>query len=272
MDGTLSLLKILVEELVDSEIDKSIESFDIKALDSQPNPDAKVAYAQKTLPFIDKGSSRSVFILSDKEVLKVARNRAGVAQNEAESKLSNDGKASNFVAKVFGHGGGYSWLRSERVTPLTSFDEFKELAGIPFKTYVEMIDEWLNSPAPNEGKFLNTGINRLENALKTDRRVLKDPKLFFQTKQRLENYKLAWKSPFLRAMMGLVNRELSVGDVARISKSGTTLKHYGRTWDNRIVLLDYGFTHSVADVYYGNDGRVVTSASETPPEQSPVFA
>lgn len=268
------ILKELLEILVEDEVEKTLEPFDITHLDDpRLKPAEKVEYANRTLPYLDKGSSRAVFGLSDKEVLKVAKNRAGVAQNEAEYKLSMDQRAKGFVADVYAFGKGFGWLRSERVDPLTSFEEFKELSGVSFKTYVDMIDAWLSSPESTESQFLNGGIAKFERLLKTNTRILKDPKLFLQTKQQLESYKLAWKSPFLRAMMRLVNRELKVGDVARIEKTGskhldTTLKHYGRTWDNRVVLLDYGFTKEVADTYYGDEGRIATPEEESPEQQT----
>jgi hypothetical protein len=267
------ILKELLEILVEDEVEKTLEPFDITHLDDpRLKPAEKVDYAHRTLPYIDKGSSRAVFALSDKEVLKVARNRAGIAQNEAEHKLSTDQRAKGFVADVYAFGKGFGWLKSERVNPLTSFEEFKGLSGISFKTYVDMIDAWLSSPDSTESQFLNGGIAKFERLLKTNTRILKDPKLFLQTKQQLESYKLAWKSPFLRAMMRLVDRELKVGDVASIEKSSkgssTTLKHYGQTWDNRIVLLDYGFTKEVANVYYGDEGRIATPEEEAPEQQT----
>jgi len=275
-----TILTELLQILVEDEVQKTLEPFDITRLDDPAlKPAEKVEYAKKTLPYINEGSSRAVFALSEKEVLKIAMNRAGIAQNEAEHKLSKEERAKGFVAEVYQFGKGFSWLRSERVVPVASFDEFKELSGISFKTYVEMMDEWLSSSESTESKFLNGGIEKLERMLKTNTRILKDPKLFYQTKQRIASYKLAWKSPFLRAMMKLVNRDLQIGDVARMQKASqgkhldTTLKHYGRTWDNRIVLLDYGFSKAVADVYYGDAGRIATAADE-PPEQtsgSPLF-
>jgi hypothetical protein len=259
-------LRTLIESLVDGEIDKK-EPFDIEKLSSSSmTPQEKEKYAQKTLPFLNKGSSRSVFALDDTSVLKVARNRAGLAQNKAEAGLSGNPRGGNFVAKVYAHAPDFSWLKSEKVVPLTSSVQFEGLVGIPFDIYVNLIGKWIDSPESNEGKFLGSMINKLETNLKSNPRYLRDRKLSLEAKIQLDDLKRSWKSPFIKAMMGLVNRELKVGDVARIETSGsspsTTIGHYGETPDGRIVLLDYGFTHAVGDQHYNSQGRIRTVGSD----------
>jgi hypothetical protein len=260
-------LRTLIESLVDGEINLQ-QPFDIEKL-SNPSltPQEKEEYAKATLDFLDKGSSRSVFSLDDRMVLKVARNRAGLAQNKAEAELSGKARGGDFVAKVFDHAPDFSWLKSEKVEPLTSPEQFEALVGIPFDVYVNLIGKWIDSPESNEGKFLGSIINRLETNLKTNPRYLRDRKMSLEAKIQLDDFKRAWKSPFIKAMMGLVNRELKVGDVARMDNSSsgtpsTTIGHYGRTPDNGIVLLDYGFTHAVGDQHYNSQGRIQTNVPQ----------
>lgn len=266
-------LRTLIESLVDGEIGiEKKEPFDIEKLSSSSmSPQEKEKYAQKTLPFLNKGSARSVFALDDITVLKVARNRAGLAQNKAEAGLSSNPRGGNFVVKVYEHAPDFSWLKSEKVIPLTSSDQFEALAGIPFDIYVNLIGKWIDSPESNEGKFLGSMINKLETNLKSNPRYLRDRKLSLETKIQLDDLKRSWKSPFIKAMMGLVNRELKVGDVARIETSSgsspsTTIGHYGETPDGRVVLLDYGFTHAVGDQHYNSQGRIRTVGSDNEDE------
>ena len=59
-------------------------NFNMEELVSLPSYEARVKYCQQRLQKIGAGSSRIVFAVDDEKVLKVAKNKKGIAQNLEE--------------------------------------------------------------------------------------------------------------------------------------------------------------------------------------------
>ena len=93
---------------------------------------------------VGNGSSRTVFQIDDKRVLKLAKNQKGLDQNEVEGE--DDWYKSNYsiFPKVFGKDKYYRWLISEYVLPANK-EDFQHCFGITFEQWLEVIkkfNEW----------------------------------------------------------------------------------------------------------------------------------
>jgi len=113
-----------------------LERFDFDSLYEEINKDANIPAEEKLKSFMDellirmgspeapRGSSRMVFPLNEKLVVKVALNEAGFVQNGMEATIGQDDSVADIVvpvesaSRVIDHG-GYLWIASKRVTPLS---------------------------------------------------------------------------------------------------------------------------------------------------------
>ena len=68
-------------------------------------------------PTIGKGSSRTIFQLSDERVLKLAINTKGIAQNEQEGRYDYYLKQLDITPQIFEKDEDGKWLISEYVLP-----------------------------------------------------------------------------------------------------------------------------------------------------------
>ena len=90
---------------------------------------------EKKFKRISSGSSRIVYSYNDDIVIKFAKNKKGVAQNKAESKIKNN---SRYINKVIDNSKKYNWITTAYLDNLTE-KEFKELIGYNFKDVGECI-------------------------------------------------------------------------------------------------------------------------------------
>lgn len=78
------------------------------------------------------GSSRVVFDIDDETVLKLARNRKGIAQNLEEIRLGTEPYLSSFPRIMNGTDENNGlWIVSERVLPATE-EDFEKVLNVPF--------------------------------------------------------------------------------------------------------------------------------------------
>lgn len=195
--------------------------FSLEKLSSIDNLSVADAYANMFLEFLGAGSSRIVYALSPNQVLKIARNEAGIDQNAAEMDVYTNPQSKPLAAKVHDYDTDFKWIIADAVRPLRSGKEWyirkgvgsKEEALKNFQDYSGM--EWQD---------FNKQLN-----------------LYFRNKK--SEVKL---SPFSKMVIDFMNQNnLLVGDI-------TNLEHWGMTPDRRVVLLDYGFTEGVYDTHYAH--------------------
>jgi hypothetical protein len=165
------------------------------------------------------GSSRTVFAIDSKRALKLASNKAGIAQNEAELATATD-KPSGLVAKILQYDPESKWLVSELVRPLDSEREFQALTGVPWGIFSVLLQSsnW-------------------------EKDVLNFPTIYLPKGVTVEGLR---NNPFLKTSLGSLQNlqtKLLYGDLSRI-------EHWGKTPDQRVVLLDYGYTDQVRDDHY----------------------
>lgn len=201
--------------------------FNLEKFKSLPNETVMLAYALNFLETLGKGSSRIVFALTSRKVLKLALNPKGVAQNDAELKIYTDPATAGVVTNIHDADEKNRWLIADLVRPIKSTSEFEKLAGVKWQEFVSDLESTIASSA----------------RLKGAQELRKDAAPFTK-----KVYKMAEKG----------KDRLKLGDL-------TEVDHWGKTPDGQVVLLDYGFTEEVAVRYYDEPkGRAPTGITDEP--------
>jgi len=190
------------------------DRFDLNQFKNMVSADAMIAYASTYLERLGEGSSRLTFIFSGNKVLKIAKDAAGVAQNEAEiiihtSPSSVSISAAQVTTKIYDMDDNYRWLTAEMVSPMPALDpaKFKEFTGMDWEKFVKIA----RGPDVNINDDIGipSGVQKM-----------------IVTVQSLMN-----------------DLGLKPGDLFRID-------HWGVNGNGQMLLLDYGFTVDVRDKHY----------------------
>lgn len=164
-------------------------------------------YVKQFLKPMGRGSSRMTYLLSSRKILKIAKNDAGLSQNEAEVDVFTNPSTKDVVARIFDYDPQNKWLVSELVKPL-SWDQFEHITRWGWQEFVDCL----------KSKLQGGG---------------------FQEKD-VPQHMRKWFNAVVE--MAQANK-LSLGDLK-------VDNHWGKTADNRVVLLDYGLTYDVGDKHY----------------------
>lgn len=170
------------------------------------------------LRFLGDGSARTVFALDSRKALKMAKNAKGIAQNQTELETATD-SPEGLIAKVLQYDPQFKWLVSELVKPITDPAEFKQLTGAEWNVFSYLVAD----PTSNWKNHLVSAVYK-ENM--TVEEAANNPFI-----NKTMNYLMKLKNPLIS------------GDLTR-------LDHWGKTSDQRVVLLDYGFTMDVWEKHY----------------------
>jgi hypothetical protein len=217
-------MKIVISEsqynLIKKDLDEDYpESWNIETFKNLNTFKDRINYCNQHLKRISSGSSRIVYKVDDLKVLKLAKNRKGIAQNEVEVSYGNDYYLEGLLAEIYEHDENNLWVEMQlarRVTPKI----FKDIVGYDFLDYSDSLHHL------NYIHFVKPGV---KNAPK--------PVL----------YDVMWENDFINRMFDyVVNYEVPVGDLTRLSTYG--LVNDGK--QDSIVLIDYGLTNEVYTSYY----------------------
>lgn len=198
-------------------------SWDKKEFESISSFSGKLKYANSHLVKIASGSGRTVFGIDKDKVLKVAKNRRGLAQNsvEAEKFLQQ----YDIVAKVFDVDDHYLknigpfYVEMELAKKMTR-SRFKAITGIS----IDDLDWYLR-----EKRWQEMRGNRYISTLPQ------------QLRDTMDN------NEFVMDLMSLTgDYDMSTGDMARLSTYGEVV----RDGKPKVVLIDYGLTNQVFNDYY----------------------
>ena len=201
-------------------------SFDVNVLDELPSYAKKKRYCDENLTRIGSGTSRIVYQIDDKWVLKLAKSEKGLAQNDAEASLFYS-NASDVIAeiKVTQSGSDVYWIIMRYAKP-AKVGDFKDILGISFKEYCGLLAHavkgYTNRYRHNE---------RLVN--------MNNPKV-----------KEVWddSASLVHSIFELgANYDIQMGDMMRTSSYGVVTLENG---EKEIVVIDYGATGYVIDTYY----------------------
>jgi hypothetical protein len=207
--------KLLRENLVGEDYPSSWNIEEFKKLNSFTK---RVEYCNTHLKRLAAGSSRIVYMVDNEKVLKLAKNKKGLAQNEVEIEYGNYYDLSGIVAKVFESDENNLWVEMELAKKVTP-NIFKNVVGVSF-------DEYTNAMKYNY--FTNIKPNRYPTA-------------------KPENMDEMWDNEFVYEMLSFMsNYDIPVGDLGRLSTYGLV----NRDGSDTIVMIDYGLTNDVYGTYY----------------------
>lgn len=228
----MNSLKQLFQFLLAESIELDEAKFNPDVLDKLGSPEQMVMAVVGKLPLLGDGSSRAVFLLDSKRALKIARNEKGFAQNQAEAELANTPGVSPLVTRVFRTSPTYSWMISELVRPVKSDKEFQQLTQVPWTFVLQFLNHYENLGDIGDA-FSVTVKAQIE---KDKRAKLPSPGMSVRGIEHV---------PFIgRLFTALANRpDLIPADLK-------VLGHWGKTPDQRIVLLDSGYTEEVWANHY----------------------
>ena len=190
--------------------------FDIKEFKSLPSIAIQQAYAMNYLEALGQGSSRIVFVLTPKKVLKIARNEKGIAQNAAELEVYTDPATREVAAKIYDTDGDGKWIIADLVRPIVDPKEFTSLTNVPWENFVEDLTATISKTARISGAQLRQSA----------------PKFTQQVVTMAEKGK----------------NKLKLADL-------TVIDHWGKTSNGKVVILDYGFTEDVAEKHYSTSKK-----------------
>ena len=186
----------------------------------------KLKYANDRLKKLSSGSARVVYQIDNEKVLKIAKNKKGIAQNTIESDYGLQ-QMYDIVARVYEIDDNDNfWLEMELAKKLSP-SRFKSIVGL--------------------------SIDDVEHFLKLYR-FTHDPLKYFDSVQNktyqayeLEFNKLTEDHPFLAELeMMIGNYDFVTGDFGKISSYGEVERDGVPT----VVLIDFGLTSNVWEDFY----------------------
>lgn len=189
----------------------------------------KLDYAEKNCVFIGKGSTRIVYrVRKSSYVLKIALNEKGIAQNQAEVEVwTQIHEKSPLITNIRDFANDYSWIESQIVKPLND-KEFEKLMGFSWYLFEDAIIE------AQQNSCWRKEISTRRDVWKRRKRT----KLVNQADAILT-------SSFVDNVINMIeDNKLNPGDIKEVY-------HWGKTTDQRVVLLDYGLTADVVKKHYG---------------------
>lgn len=207
------------------ELDENISEspsgvFNIKQLVSITSFSERVKYCNSTLKYLGQGSARRVYELPDgKNVLKLAKNQKGLAQNEAEHDLCQ--YAGAMLAEIEYEDvidDNILFVIMEKAEKIKEAD-FKILTDVPFEDFTEVTRK------SKRDWDLAEKLYNLTKQIGTEK-----SEDFYE---RMHEYVTS---------SGLDN----FGDLRAITSYGKVMRDGTPT----LVLVDYGFTNDVATNYY----------------------
>lgn len=183
----------------------------------------KIEYCNKHLQRIASGSARIAYKVDEEKVLKLAKNKKGIAQNEEE--YNSYAIMTGIGANVFDCDDNFLWIEMELATKCKPSD-FKRIIGYDFN----FVQEFIN--------YIASWYSR--NKTYYDKRYLEE----FEKIVNEEANNWEWFNG-LSDYMSNTGLEV-IGDLKRISSWGIVKRDGGED----IVLIDFGLNDDVYGTYY----------------------
>ena len=194
--------------------------FSFDAFKGQWSYAKKLRYAELYLGKpIGRGSSRVVYRVDNDKVLKLAKNKKGVAQNEIEINWGGDQYYGDIIANVIDYDRDDNlWVEME-LAYRAKITDFRRLWGINFK------DLWIylrNKNDENRGRQSLFGMDD-------------------DVREQLEN-----NDHVDHLVSFMLDSDSNPGDLVRLSSWGMVRRTDGES----LVLIDFGLTNDVYESYY----------------------
>jgi len=179
----------------------------------------RIRYCEAFLQRISSGSSRIVYKIDDEKVLKLAKNKKGLAQNEVEIEYSDEG-LDEVLAKIYNYDPNNLWVEMELARKV-SVSDFKRITGFNFKDYAAAVH--------NYGEAVNA--RGVSHEMDVDKEIVAE----------------MWEDEFVYDIFQYIgNYGIPAGDLKKLSTYGIV----NGDNDERIVIIDYGLTSEVYSSYY----------------------
>lgn len=214
----------LVYEIIESYLEEDYPSnFNLEEFSKLNSFNKRIEYCQERLKRISSGSSRIVYMVDDTKVLKIAKNKKGINQNEIEATYSKYNDIKDIIAQVFAYDQNDLWVEMElarKVTPKI----FENIVGFSFDDYCDGLDKYFESVNPQRAG-----------------------KGWYRSNLEQEKYDAMWENEFVYDMFSFMgNYDTPVGDLKKLNSYGLVKRNGVDT----IVLIDYGITWDGIDTYY----------------------
>ena len=205
------IIREIVEDIMSEDYP---ESFSFEEFQNISSYSGKVKYAEKNLQRLSSGSARVVYKVDEEKVLKVAKNKKGIAQNSVEA----EGWKQNYgiVAKVFETDEDDYWIEMELAKKISP-KSFKQITGVDIK----QLEYYLYYEKSNYTQSMGL------------------------TEEEIEHM---YNNEFVSELMEFIHENSMIypGDFAKLSTYGEVI----REGTPSIVLIDFGLTKSVYYDYY----------------------
>ena len=206
----------VIEGLVDEDYPSSWNIDEFKTIKSFSG---RKKYCEEHLQRISSGSSRIVYKIDNEKVLKLAKNKKGLAQNSVEAEYSQYGDLSDILAKIYNADDNNLWVEMELARRVNKND-FKRITGYNFEDFANAVHNYGVDSGNGRG-YKHT----------IDKEIVAD----------------MWEDEFVYSIFGYIgDYGVPAGDLTRLSTYGI-VKGDG---DERIVIIDYGLSSDVYDSYY----------------------
>jgi hypothetical protein len=194
------------------------KSFNMEHFKSLTTFNQRIDYCERELTRISSGSSRIVYKIDDEKVLKLAKNKKGLAQNEVEADYGQHTYFNNLLAKIFDFHPEFLWVEMELAKKVNNSD-FERLAECKIKDMYEYLSNfWSNQ----KGKQI----------------------LYRQPKELVEYLN---ENHFTSLIMDFIsNVGNGPGDFGKLNSYGIVK----RNGEDDLVIIDFGLTGEVYDSYY----------------------
>lgn len=194
------------------------QSFDMKFFKTLQSFASRKKYCDEHLKKISQGSSRIVYYIDNEKVLKLAKNKKGLAQNEVEIDYSDDYMLTGIVAPVYDYHENFLWLEMALAKKVKKSD-FKRITGIDFDDFGEVL-------ISADSRYRNRGPQ-----FKVDQDLV-DKVMDDEFTSGVYDY--------------IANFDIPSGDMRRLNSYGL-IKVDG---EEQLAIIDYGLTTDVFKNYY----------------------
>ena len=194
------------------------QSFDMKFFKTLQSFASRKKYCDEHLKKIAQGSSRIVYYIDNEKVLKLAKNKKGLAQNEVEVDYSDDYMLTGIVAPVYDYHENFLWLEMALAKKVKKSD-FKRITGIDFEDFSEVLTS-ADSAYRNKGSQFKVDQDLVD-------KVMDD-----EFTSGVYDY--------------IANFDIPSGDMRRLNSYGL-IKVDG---EEQLAIIDYGLTTDVFKNYY----------------------
>lgn len=211
-----SLVFEIIDSLIDEDYPSNFSMDDFKKLTSFRS---RIQYCEEHLTRISSGSSRIVYKIDNQKVLKLAKNKKGLAQNEIEIEYSQYSDLDDILARTFDYENNNLWVEMELARKCKKSD-FKRITGFDFDTYGMVIHNQGEDSQGRRGQKYDVPSEIVDEM---------------------------WENEFTYSMLDFVGSyQIPAGDLRRLSSYGIVK----RNGQDEIVLIDYGLTNDVYQSYY----------------------